>query len=134
VPFSIELEGDYEGLLTELGRLIADAKDVLESDAFSNRFAANNARSASSRRPAAPGGSRKASGGASTIVTAGLYSLIRGLPARFSANGALSAWEDLTFLPQHPHSTARNVRCSSQSIRSSPKARLSRWPQYAPIR
>jgi hypothetical protein len=43
VPFSIELEGDYEGLLTELGRLIADAKDVLESDAFSNRFAANNA-------------------------------------------------------------------------------------------
>jgi hypothetical protein len=43
VPFSIELEGDYEGLLTELGRLIAEAKDVLESDAFYNGLAANNA-------------------------------------------------------------------------------------------
>jgi HK97 family phage major capsid protein len=34
VPFSIEVQQDYPGLLQQLGQLIADAKNVLEASAF----------------------------------------------------------------------------------------------------
>jgi hypothetical protein len=42
--------------------------------------------------------------------------------------------EDSACLRSIPTSTALSVRSSSQSIRSSAKARLSGWPQNSPIR
>jgi HK97 family phage major capsid protein len=85
VPFSIELEADYSGgLQTELGKLLTDAKDVLEAQAFVDGLAANNA----------PVGILASTGGLGTtqrIQTAGSaafavgdnYLLKAALPARF---------------------------------------------------
>jgi HK97 family phage major capsid protein len=42
VPFSIEVGQDYRGLEQELGRIIADAKDVVEAQVFLDGLAASN--------------------------------------------------------------------------------------------
>ncbi len=92
VPFSIELEGDYSQLHGELSKLLADAKNQLEAQAFLDGLAANNS----------PVGILASAGGLSNtqrVQTAGVaafaiadnYSLKAALPPRFIGNAAVVA-------------------------------------------
>jgi HK97 family phage major capsid protein len=90
VPFSIEVGEDYVGLQQELARLISDAKDLLEAQAFLDGLAANNS----------PIGILAATGGLTTsqrIQTAGVaafavgdnYLLKSGAAPRFLGNATI---------------------------------------------
>jgi HK97 family phage major capsid protein len=88
VPFSIEIGQDWGSLQSELGRLFADAKDVLESDKF-----------LTGTGTAEPTGvltgltttQRVQTAGAGAFAIADVYSLINALPARFLANATFAS-------------------------------------------
>jgi HK97 family phage major capsid protein len=90
VPFSIEVGEDYTALQRELAKLIADAKDLLEAQAFLDGLAANNS----------PIGILAATGGlavgqrvqtavAATFTVGDNYLLKSGAAPRFLANATI---------------------------------------------
>lgn len=92
IPFSIELEEDYATLAGELSRLLSDAKDQLEAQAFLDGLAANNA----------PVGVLASTGGlaaaqrvqtatVATFAIADNYALKAALPPRFIAGASVVA-------------------------------------------
>ena len=81
MPFSVEYQGDYTGLVTELGRLLADAKDTLEAETF-----VTGAGTGVIPQGIVTGGTVLATSAGSVLAVGDLYAAEDALPARWQAN------------------------------------------------
>ncbi len=90
VPFSVELEGDYSGLLDELAMLLGDAKDVLEATKFLSG-AGHGSHEPEGLLTGIGASQEVATATAKVLATADVYTLKKELPARFLAGGSWAA-------------------------------------------
>ncbi len=92
IPFSFELEGDWDTVVNELGRLLADGRDVLDATKMLLGTGTNE-----------PGGllniggtggltttQRVQSAGAGAVAIGDVYALKQAVPARFLANATFT--------------------------------------------
>lgn len=87
IPFSIEIEGDWQGMVTEMQRLIADARDDLEATSF--------ATGSGSGQPYGILTRLDANTNTEVVVTTDgalgavdIYNVFQALPARYRSNAA----------------------------------------------
>jgi HK97 family phage major capsid protein/HK97 family phage prohead protease len=88
VPFSVELGQDWAGLQSEVARMLADAKDVLEADKFINGTGVNEPNGIVEELDA---GSIIETAASNTFAVEDLYSVEEGVPPRFRARGSFMA-------------------------------------------
>jgi HK97 family phage major capsid protein len=82
VPFSIEMQGDYAGLESELGNLLRDAKDVLEATKFLSG-AGHASHEPEGLLTGLTNTQRVLTAVAKTFAIADVYALKQALPPRF---------------------------------------------------
>jgi HK97 family phage major capsid protein len=95
VPFSFEAQGDIRGLEAELAPLLADAKERLEATAFITGTGTGQPTGLITAAVAAGGSTIVASTTADTYVVGDVYKVKTALPARYRANAAWLANEDI---------------------------------------
>lgn len=95
VPFSFEAQGDIRGIEAELAPLLADAKERLEAAAFITGTGTGQPKGLITAAVAAGGSTIVASTTVDTYAVADVYKVKAALPARYRANAAWLANEDI---------------------------------------
>jgi len=88
VPYSIEIDQDWQQMQSEMSMMLMDAKDVLEGAAFATGSGTGQPVGIVTALVASSPSVITASAGSNVFAKADLYNLIEAVPPRFRGNGA----------------------------------------------